>query len=162
MGNGHSAIGRVAGVAIGMAALAGACSSPAGPTDPLTLVRSQFRADNILFTASATSPGESLLAVNLNAMNETDFEAQTAILGGNCMLRPRIYAELGGDILWSGFDLYSGCQEPLRLIQLGGGDEEDISQTFRVPLDPGEYFVTLTIDHTGQLVELTAGVVALQ
>ena len=93
-------------------------------------------------------------------MNETDVEAQTTILGGNCMFRPRVYTERGERLVWSAFDLFDACQEPGRLFQLGGGDQESISRPFVVDADAGDYFVTLTIVHL-TAVELAAGEVSL-
>ena len=104
-----------------------ACDSPTSPTGPSTQVVDEYRADNIVFTASARASADGEVEVTLTAMNETDFNAQAGILGGNCMLRPRLYTERGGQLLLSAFDLFDACQEPLRLFQLGGGDEESIS-----------------------------------
>jgi hypothetical protein len=101
------------------------------------------------------------LEVTLHAVNETDFWAETGILGGPCMLRPRLYRTETGALAWSAFDLHEACPEPLRLIRLDGGGEEHIPEVFHVPVPAGSYRVTLTIDHAGQLVELTAGQIAM-
>ncbi|HIF21563.1 MAG TPA: hypothetical protein EYQ27_06540 [Gemmatimonadetes bacterium] len=132
------------------------CDSPTGPMGPATDVLDQFRVEGILMTASVRVLGDDGIEVTLTAMNETDFDAQAGILGGNCMLRPRVYTERGGQLVWSAFDLFDACQEPLRLFQLGGGDEESISRDFEIDVEAGDYFVTLTIEHTS-LVELAAG-----
>ena len=139
-----------------------ACDSPTAPSGPNTEVVDWFRSNNVLFTASSRRLVDDVMEVGLTVMNETDFDTQTGILGGNCMLRPRIYTERGGRLVWSAFDLYDACQEPLRVFQLGGGDEESISQDFDVDVEDGEYFVTLTIDHAGELIELAAGSVSLR
>jgi len=144
-----------------LALAAVACDSPTEPAGPRTQVVDEYRADNVLFTASARALGDGDVEVTLTAMNETDFSAQTGILGGNCMLRPRVYAKRGGQLLWSAFDLFDACQEPLRVFQLGGGDEESISADFEMDLEDGLYFVTLSIDHVGELVELAAGEVSI-
>lgn len=144
-----------------LALAASACDSPTDPTGPDTQVVDEYRADNVLFTAGARALGGGDVRVTLTVMNETDFDTQTGILGGNCMLRPRVYAERGGQLLWSAFDLFDACEEPLRLFQLGGGDEESISADFEIDLEHGLYFVTLSIDHVGQMVELAAGEVSL-
>lgn len=141
--------------------LPAACTSPTTPSGPQTEVVDQYRANGILMTAAVRGLAGKQLEVTLTAMNETDFDAQTSILGGNCMFRPRVYSERGGRLVWSAFDFFDSCQEPLRTFQLGGGDEESVSQEFRVDADDGDYFVTLTIVHTTP-VELTAGEVSLR
>ena len=148
--------------AIGLAVLLGgvltaACDSPTEPTGPSTEVVDEYRADGVLFTAQSRAQGGDTLEVTLTVMNETDFDTQTGILGGNCMLRPRVYRERGGELLWSAFDLHDACQEPLRVYQLGGGDEDSDSESFATGLSGGPFFVTLTIDVIGGLVELAAG-----
>ena len=138
-----------------------ACDSPTAPTGPQTELVDEYRADGILMTASVRLLGDDEIEVTLTVMNETDFDAQTGILGGNCMFRPRIYGERGGHLVWSAFDLFDACQEPLRIFQLGGGDEESVSRDFGVDADAGDYFVTLTIEHL-ELVELAAGQISLR
>jgi hypothetical protein len=140
-----------------------ACVSPTGPSGPETTPRSSYRADGILFTAASrlADTGSRSLEVTLHAMNETDFWAETGILGGPCMLRPRLYRIEDGAVSWSAFDLHDACPEPLRLIRLDGGDEEHIPEAFEAPVPPGAYRVTLTIEHAGQLVELVAGEIVM-
>ncbi|MCH2469643.1 MAG: hypothetical protein MK486_06485 [Gemmatimonadetes bacterium] len=138
-----------------------ACESPTAPTGPQTELVDEYRADGILMTASVRFLGDHEVEVTLTVMNETDFDAQTGILGGNCMFRPRVYSERGGPLIWSAFDLFQGCQRPLRIFQLGGGAEELVSQDFAIDADDGDYFVTLTIEHLG-LVELAAGEITLR
>ena len=87
--------------------LATACESPTAPSGPDTTVVDEFRADGILMTATVRALADNAIEVTLTAMNETDFEAQTSILGGNCMFRPRVYRERGGRLVWSAFDLAS-------------------------------------------------------
>ena len=137
-----------------------ACDSPTAPTGPQTDVVNEYRADGILMTAGVRVLSGDEIEVTLTAMNETDFDAQTGILGGNCMFRPRVYTERDGRLLWSAFDLFDACQEPLRLFQLGGGDQESVSRAFEIDTDAGDYFVTLTIEHV-TLVELAAGEISL-
>jgi hypothetical protein len=108
------------------------CDSPTEPTGPGTEVVDEFRSAGVLFTATAEPVGRDGVEVILTAANETDFDAQTSILGGNCMLRPRLYGSRGGPLVWSAFDLHDACQEPLRIFQLGGGDEESVTQTLEV------------------------------
>ena len=120
-----------------------------------------FRADGIVMTAAARVLEAGRIEVTLTATNETDSAAQTSILGGNCMLRPRVYTERDGRLVWSAFDLYNACQEPGRLFELAAGEEESVSREFIVGVPTGDYFVTLTIEHLG-LVELAAGVVSLR
>ena len=141
--------------------LMAACDSPTAPSGPETEVIDEFRADGILMTAAVSSLAGNAIEVTLTAMNETDFEAQTAILGGNCMFRPRVYTERGGRLVWSAFDLFDACQQPALIFQLGGGDEESVSREFVVDADEGDYFVTLTIVHA-TLVELAAGEVSVR
>ena len=138
-----------------------ACDSPTAPTGPQTELVDEYRADGILMTASVRLLGDDEIEVTLTVMNETDFDAQVGILGGNCMFRPRVYSERGGRLVWSAFDLFDACQEPLRIFQLGGGDEESVSREFEVDADDGDYFVTLTIEHLA-LVELAAGDISLR
>jgi len=138
-----------------------ACDSPTAPTGPQTEVVDEYRADGLLMTASVRLRHDDEIEVTLTVMNETDFDAQTGILGGNCMFRPRVYTERGGRLVWSAFDLFDACQEPLRIFQLGGGDEESVSREFEVDADAGDYFVTLTIEHLA-LVELAAGEISLR
>ena len=138
-----------------------ACDSPTAPTGPQTEVVDEYRADGILMTASVRLREDDEIEVTLTVMNETDFDAQTGILGGNCMFRPRVYTERGGRLVWSAFDLFDACQEPLRIFQLGGGDEESVSREFEIDADDGDYFVTLTIEHLA-LVELAAGEISLR
>jgi hypothetical protein len=133
-----------------------ACDSPTAPTGPQTDLVDEYRANGILMTASVRALGGDEIELTLTAMNETDFDAETGILGGNCMFRPRVYIERGGRLVWSAFDLFDACQKPLRVFQLGGGDEESVSRDFEIDLDDGEYFVTLTIEHL-ELIELAAG-----
>jgi len=121
----------------------------------------EYRANGILMTASVRVLGGDEIELTLTAMNETDFDAETGILGGNCMFRPRVYAERNGRLLWSAFDLFDACEEPLRVFQLGGGDEESVSRDFEIDIDDGEYFVTLTIEHL-VLIELAAGDISLR
>ena len=121
----------------------------------------EYRANGILMTASVRVLGGAEIELTLTAMNETDFDAETGILGGNCMFRPCVYTERDGRLVWSAFDLFDACQEPLRVFQLGGGDEESVSRDFEIDIDDGEYFVTLTIEHQ-RLVELAAGEISLR
>ena len=148
---------RIACVALAV----GACDSPTEPTGPDTTVVDEYRASGIVLSASARAVSREVIEVTLIAMNETDFDAQLGILGGNCMFRPRVYTRRGGALVWSAFDLFDACQEPLRLIQLGGGDEERIERSFDVDAPARDYFVTLTIVHT-DLVELAAGSISLR
>ena len=83
-----------------------ACESPTAPTGPQTELVDEYRADGILMTASVRFLGDHEVEVTLTVMNETDFDAQTGILGGNCMFRPRVYSERGGPLIWSAFDLF--------------------------------------------------------
>jgi len=121
----------------------------------------EYRANGIVMTASVRVLGDDEIELTLTAMNETDFDAETGILGGNCMFRPRVYTERNGGLLWSAFDLFDACQEPLRVFQLGGGDEESVSRDFEIDIDDGEYFVTLSIEHL-VLIELAAGDISLR
>ena len=145
--------------AVVIAALA--CDSPTAPTGPETDVVDDFRTDGVVVTAAVRALDARQIEVTLTAANETDSAAQTSILGGNCMFRPRFYAERDGRLVWSAFDLFSACQEPGRLFELAAGEEESVSREFTVGLPAGDYFVTLTIELLG-LVELAAGVVSLR
>lgn len=101
------------------------------------------------------------IGLTLTAMNEIEFDVETGILSGNYMFRPRVCTGCRGRLVWSVFDLFDVCQKPLRVFQLGGGDEESISRDFEINLDYGEYFVTLTIEHL-ELIELAAGDILLR
>jgi len=137
------------------------CDSPTAPTGPQTDLVDEYRTAGILMTATVRALGGGEIEVTLTAMNETDFDAQAGILGGNCMFRPRLYAGRDGQLLWSAFDLFDACQKPLQVFQLGGGDQESVARDFSIDLDDGDYFVTLTIQHQG-LVELAAGEISLR
>ena len=152
---------RLSGVfLIALGFVAAGCGSPTAPMGPDTEVIEELRVNGILLTANVRVFGDKEIEVTLTAMNETDFDAQTQIRGGNCMLLPRVYSQRGGGLIWSAFDLFDGCQEPLKVFQLGGGDEDSVSGNFTVDLDSGSYFVTLTIQHSN-LVELAAGQISL-
>ena len=150
---------RVAVAALAAMCLISACDSPTGPG---TSVVDQYRADGMVFTASAVGAGGGKVQVSVTVTNETDFRAQTGILGGNCMLRARFYKSRDGDLEWSAWDHIEGCQEPLRIFDLEGGDSETVSEFVTVHIDKGEHFATVTIEHGGQLVELAAGTFTLR
>lgn len=142
-----------------LALLATACASPTGVTGPDTQVRDEYRVGAVLFTATARRVVGSSMEVTLTATNETDAPAQVSILGGNCMLRPRVYSKRGGKLLWSYWDLPVDCQEPLRVFDLEGGESESVTQAFSVYFETGDNFITATIEAGGGLVELAAGTV---
>jgi hypothetical protein len=148
----HTTFALLAGIA------AAACDSLTGPE---TEVINAYRANGIALTASVRILTEGRLEVTLTATNETDFRAQLGILGGNCMFRPRVYANRDGRLLWSAFDLFDACQEPIRLFDLEGGASESESRTLDADVSGGDRFVTLTIEHL-ELVELAAGTVAFR
>ena len=141
--------------------LVAACDSPTTPSGPETEVVDEYRTAGILMTAAVCALAGNAIEVTLTAMNETDFGAQTTILGGNCMFRPRVYTGRGERLVWSAFDLLDACQEPGQPFQLGGGEQESISRQFAVDAGAGDYFVTLTIVHV-TAVELAAGEVSLR
>jgi len=120
----------------------------------------EFRADGFRFTASSRQVVGNSIEVTLTVTNETDARGQTSILGGNCMLRPRIYTKRGGSLLWSHWNsVATACQEPLRVFDLEGGATESVVQAFSVVLRNGANFMTVTIEHGGEQVELAAGTI---
>jgi hypothetical protein len=153
---------KVLGLLLSSACLLTGCGSPTEPSGPATEVVDQYRSESVLFTARARSEGDDRVEVTLTAMNETDFPTQVGILGGNCMLRPRLYTERGGRLVWSAFDLFDACPDPLRLYDLEGGASESDSRSFDVDVEDGDYFATVTIEAGAALVELAAGVVAIR
>lgn len=138
-----------------------ACDSPTAATGPDTQVVDEYRVGGIVFTAWSRALQGDTLEVTLTARNETDVRAQAGILGGTCMLRPRLYTQRNGSLAWSAFDLFNACPEPLRVYDLEGGAQEVDTALYSVDASAGTYFVTVTIDHAATLVELAAGTVTL-
>jgi len=161
-----SAVRRVGSAALLLAATS-ACSVEITTTGPHTTAVAEFNADGMSFTATAsTVPSDDrLIEVTVRVANESESARQTTILGGNCMIRVRLYDAANGSIRWSQFDEIDACQEPARVVELDPGEVELITSQVRASTGAGTYFVTATIDYLAgfptSFVELVAGNVTL-
>lgn len=150
-------------LALAAALILTGCSVEITSSSPLTTAVSVFRADGMAFTASAQLSGgaDRTLSVSVHVQNEDEVARQSSILGGNCMIRVRLYDASKGTDVWSQFDEIDACQEPLRVFDLDPGEADSVSTQVDVPVGSGTYLVTATIEHLAgfpsSFVELIAG-----
>lgn len=141
-----------------------ACSDSTAPILPGPgNVQSIVTLDGITFRAATTLLQDHEVFVTFEAQNTTSEARQTTILGGNCMIRLRAYA----DESRSGTPVYGppvdqACQEPGRLFDLLPGEADVIEQSFTVDA-PGDviYYFTVEFQHQ-ERHELTAGMGIIQ
>lgn len=149
-------------VPLGLAllALAGCGEDPFGP---LTTIQSAYETAGFRFTAEATvpDPNGDVLDVTLTVVNQAELAGDVTILGGECALRPRLYDNTDGTLVWSSFQKDQDCPDVEEVIELEPGAERVFERSFTVDVDDGTYLATVTIEDLF-LVELAAGLVTFR